>query len=537
METLDAKIISVVVYPDRAQVKKSAAIELTAGEHILIFDNLPDTIDNKSIQVNGEGNATLANVKFKKTINEVFSDEEQGKLYHQKVGLEDELKQLDRKAKRLEQQKKLLEDLAQKVTSPTEQTPVEMLQTDNWLKIINFYQERQAQIDKEIWDNDLVIRELRDKLRQLNFSLESHSKQKQSIKNQVWVVVQTNAATHLTLYLQYVVGNASWQPLYDLRVFTETKKMSISYHAHIQQNTGENWEDVSLQLSTARPNISANQPSLNPWHISLWQPKSDYWPGKATGSVVAGMPAATLDLVGAVMEEYDEKPTDGDFKKIQINTAQVETKTTSVFFNIAGKHLVKSDRQDHKVSILIEDFDAYFQYSTVPKLSPFAYLRAKVSNHTHYPFLAGETNIFLDNNYVASGSIKTVAPTEEFWTSLGVDEGIKVEHKFLKKYEKKEGGIFTKKTKVMIYEYQIILKNFKKTVEEIKVKDQLPISSNEGLKVQLIEPVFKENTDRLEKNEYEYLEWSYQLKAGEEVIIPFKFSVEYAQDTQVVGLD
>ena len=83
-------------------------------------------------------------------------------------------------------------------------------------------------------------------------------------------------------------------------------------------------------------------------------------------------------------------------------------------------------------------------------------------------------------------------PSEEFWTSLGIDEGIKVDYKFLKKYQKDE-GLFSKKCK-FIFEYLIIIKNNKKTSEEILVTDQIPISTHDDIKVDLIEPQYKEDT-------------------------------------------
>jgi len=87
-------------------------------------------------------------------------------------------------------------------------------------------------------------------------------------------------------------------------------------------------------------------------------------------------------------------------------------------------------------------------YTIVPKLSQYAFLTAKIKNTSEYPFLPGETNIFLDGSFVATSNLKLVVPSEEFETSLGIDEGIKVDYKLIKKYEKNK-GLISKKNNIV----------------------------------------------------------------------------------------
>ena len=128
-----------------------------------------------------------------------------------------------------------------------------------------------------------------------------------------------------------------------------------------------------------------------------------------------------------------------------------------------------------------------------------------------------------------------VAPDEEFWTYLGIDQAIKVEYKYIKRLHSKD-GVFNKQNK-FTYEYHILVINNKKTEEELVIWDQLPISENEKIKVNLIQPEYKEDNDVLKKSELNYLEWFYKLKPGEVKKIPFKFVVEYPLDKRVEGLE
>jgi uncharacterized protein (TIGR02231 family) len=170
----------------------------------------------------------------------------------------------------------------------------------------------------------------------------------------------------------------------------------------------------------------------------------------------------------------------------------------------------------------------------VPKLSPFAFLTATVKNESEFPLLAGKSNVFLDNNFVTNANLPLVAPNEEFKTSLGIDEGIKIEHKLINKFHKDE-GLFSKKEKIS-FEYKITVKNNKATKENIIIEDHIPISQNNELKVELIEPKYKEDTDLLKMSESKFLKWQIKLDAGEEYIIPLKFNVEYPKDESLTGL-
>lgn len=537
METLISQVALVTVFPNRAQVMRTAQKELPAGEHWLVFDNLPASIDQKSVQVNGVGKAIISKVQFQQAYPEPPSSDEVAQLQEKKQAQATAIRVLQEKITRLQKQKEVLDGIAKKIISPTENALASDFNPTNWLEMLTFYQQQLAVCDAQILETEQQKQKEDVVLSRLNWQIQQISSQNQQRKNQVVVGLEMREAGAIELQLSYIVDNAQWKPVYDLRVATEQKQMQIVYRAIIQQKTGEAWENATLRLSTAQPAISGQQPELSPWRVQIMdyeRPKGGFTGGSRA------MPQTTMTNLMEVQEEREEYAEYDEIldvvNEIQHHTATVETKSTSVFFNIAGKHIVKSDFTDHQVTIMQADFSAHFRYSTVPKLSQYVYLKIKVKNETPYPFLAGETNIFLDNNFVAHAHMNTIAPTEEFWTFLGIDEGIKVERKFLKKYEKKEGGMFTKKMRIWIYEYLITLKNHKATTEEIVIWDQLPISSNEQIKVHLLEPAYKENTDRLKKNDLEYLEWFFLAKPSEEIIIPFKFSVEYPQDVQVVGL-
>jgi uncharacterized protein (TIGR02231 family) len=313
------------------------------------------------------------------------------------------------------------------------------------------------------------------------------------------------------------------------------KTLKMTYKGTLRQNTGEEWNDAEIRLSTAQAYVGGNQPELSPWHINFYSPvpypqyglaKSKRLEMRAAAPAMANLMEAEAP---AKEDQYIAPPPE-----LAVAEAGVESGALNAVFAIPGKTTVASDNQAHTVTIITKELPAAFRYSSVPKLSARAYLKAKAINETDFPLLKGASSVFLDNTFITNSTLENVAPGQEFWTFLGVDEAMKVEHKRLNRFEKDQ-GILGKKRKVE-FDYLITITNNRKTEEEIVVWDQLPIPGDGDIKVELVEPKWKENTAGLKKNEQQYLEWYFKMKAGEKINIPFKFTVEYPEGKTVTGL-
>lgn len=88
---LKSKINSVTVFSDRAQITRTATKKLEEGEYQLIFSELPESIYKESIQVSGQGNAILKDVKYSSEYLKDIPDENRKILFDEKQKLEDSL--------------------------------------------------------------------------------------------------------------------------------------------------------------------------------------------------------------------------------------------------------------------------------------------------------------------------------------------------------------------------------------------------------------------------------------------------------------
>jgi uncharacterized protein (TIGR02231 family) len=274
--------------------------------------------------------------------------------------------------------------------------------------------------------------------------------------------------------------------------------MQLTYNALVRQNSGEAWDEVSVKLSTAQVSLSGTQPEMSPWYIAVAQNRP---PTRAAGAMYKERAAAPMQMYEKRLDADNELAAEAPAPApMQVATAAVETRATSVVFVVPGKSTINSDNTDYRMTVATIDFPVTMRYSSVPKLAPYAYLKAKASNSSEYVLLPGTSNIFFDNHFVAQARLDLVSPAQEFWTYLGTDEGLKVERKTIKRRESNE-GVFGKKARVE-YEFQIVVKNNKKSAEEIVVWDQIPISNNEQIAVTLLEPQNMKDTAVVKMNEF-----------------------------------
>ena len=435
-------------------------------------------------------------------------------------------------------EQKVVEELLEKILaksasgSAADKVPPEM-DPDKLIRMVNYYRARLDFLNKQIRTTERKVRTFNEETNLIQAKINSLGSNTEKSKNFVEVLIDVKDESDITVNLSYMVIGPNWYPVYDVRVFTETKKMDITYQAMIRQNTTEDWSKVKIKLSTARANMSGQQPALSPWYLSLYdysqRRNSDDRLSKA-GAMSQMHNAMPVSEKRSIEEDKEEVVVE----KIQVSETTVEQGATSSVFVVAGKNTINSDNQQHKVTIMMNEFDAVFRYSTVPKRMPNVFLKAKVTNTTDFPLLAGNTNVFLNNNFVSTSQMDMVSPGQEFWTFLGIDDGIEVKYKTIKQYQKDE-GMLSKKNKY-IYDYIIEITNNKKTEEEIVIWDQIPMSNSADIKVTLLEPNLESEKERVKIDDYSYLEWYYKVKPTEKLKIPFKFTVEGPKNKNISGL-
>lgn len=529
---VDSTIMKVTVYRDRAQITRRATVELEAGSNRIRFENLPERTEAASLQAAGRANAMLADVQYKVENFSAIPDEQRRALYAKRDELYESRTALDDSLNRLRKSKGFLEQISKKVTFTAEREAELELDPAKWDQMLTLYSDRAAKYDLELRQIEGDKKTLQQEIQKVEADIREAGFNERRRKYVAELELVADQAGPATVELTYIVRGPTWTPTYDVRVDTPKRELAISYYGNIRQSTGEDWDGVELHLSTANPGLGGQHPELTPWRIDERRPTPLERPQMALRK-----PRVKSEMMFNSMEADVESIVNPSAPEpaMTVRTAEVQTESSAVVFGVKGASSIAADNVSHRVAISQEAFKVAFHYSAVPKLTPYAYLKAKAVNGMNYPLLPGRSNVFVDGNFVSASKLELIAPQEEFWVFLGADEGVKVEHKLIKRYRSNQG--LTGRRVRHQFEYEMELHNTHMVTEDVVVWDQLPISGSENIKVQLVKPRIAKNTTDVKLDEDHFIEWHFKLEPNQQLTVPFEFYVEAPAGVEINGLE
>jgi len=535
--TTAAKVHTVTVYGDRAEVVRHLTATIEAGDHTLTFENLPGATDLSSVRVDGKGAFTLIDIRGERIQTKEVADERVLKLTKELEALRAQLTDLTLADNRITQRKAALEKVLGRLTSVGKESANAEMDPSKWAAYLQYHVDTLAKLDQEILANGVSRNSLTLDLDRVQRELNELNAHRFMFRNVARVRIEAKQAGPIELDLAYVVRGPSWNPLYDIRADTKAKTVQVNYHAEVRQSTGEDWKGVALKLSTAQPNLGGREPQMSPWFIHRFVPP----PVVATGGVVldgaskfersdrGSLERNRFSALSASASAPAPAAASMDFTYARVNTGG-----TAATFSIPRAYDVPSDNKPAKVAIASESFPSEFRHTCVPKLSPHVYLKAKAINKSDFPFIAGPTAVFLDGAFVANANLDLVAPGQEFWTYLGADQSVKVDLKDLGKVEELS-GIFGKKTARTVVSKVFKVTNSKATDVQLSIRDQVPSSNHEEIKVVYEEPKYEKDTDGFKVDQSKFVEWNLTLKPSTKQDVPFRFAIERPEGFPMVG--
>jgi len=543
VQTDGAPITRVTVYADRAEVVRTFKGRLEAGEQTLVFDRLPGATRLDQLRVEGRGEFTLLDIR-PETVQTKEIANAQVRALQDALKVQDLRQQaLNQTEARLTFQKSALDKMLARLTTAGKESANPEMDPLKWAAFLDFQDKQLAEVDRQVLALQADREAVRAEVDRLNRELAALRGNERRSRLLAKVNLDVRQAGEVEVNLSYLVRGPSWSPSYDMRADTKAKTLDVTYRAEVRQATGEDWKGVSLRLSTAQPGLQGREPRMDPWFLTKAEPMV----------FAGGLTELRQDANGRAREGQmfnDIRPMDNRFstadandfqalakqmKAMEQGRAQVQAGGTAATFVIERPSDILADNKPAQVTVMRESFPAYFRHTCVPKLSPFVFLKTKAVNKTDFTFLPGPTAVFLDGAFVAQANLDLVPSGQDFWTYLGVDQGVSVERKELARREE-SSGVFGKKTLRTVFDQVFKLKNGKATDIELVLWDQVPASNHEDIKVVFEEPRYEKDTDNLKMNESKFLEWRLPLKAGAKQDLPFRFAVERPEDVQVVGL-
>ena len=539
---LETTITAVTVYPDRARVTRRGQISAEPAQYRLEIPELPLALSPESVRVSGRGTARarLGGVDVRRAFYTETPSTAAAELERRIKEIGDQETALTDEESMLQASLDFLNGLAQQGESYGKGLAYGKFSVKESTELLEFLNERTTAAQDRRRAIAVAKRELTREKEKLQRELKQIHSARPRERYAAIIELEAFTAGDLDIELTYVVGKASWTPLYDMRLTegnegdeSEEPGVEISYLAQVTQRSGEDWSGVNLTLSTARPALSATLPELSPWYVQVYYPPPPV--------MAAAAPSAGLTLRKAARfaeeEEAVAPAADIDFlaepakppMEVKVAQAEVGQEGAAVTFTVAQPTDVPSDGSPHKTTVATLSLTPELDYLTAPKLVPAAYRRATITNDTEFVLLPGPANIFYGDEFVGTTQLKHVAPTEEFKVFLGADDRIKVERKLVtRQVDKRLLG----DRRRLRYAYQIEVKNLRQQAEKVFVQDQLPVSGHEEIKVREEEIVPRPD----KKTDLGILEWELTMEPGQETKLTFEFTVEHPRNLTVTGL-
>lgn len=528
--TVASRITGVTVYLDRAQVTRSTTVQLKPGSQIVSLEGLPVLLQDDSVRVDAKGTAraTITGIEVKRSFLPQSADKRIKEIDAELRQLERKLGQLDAKKAGLVAQKGFVDSIkvawGERISQQLAIGKPTAAELNEAMGFVGSNTVKTEEQQREIEQEKQVIKEQIDALkRKKQEATGSYRKESKTVE----VALETAKEGKLTLELSGVVSQATWEPSYDVRLSPDGSSAELTYRAQVRQQTGEDWTNIPLTLSTARPASGGAPPALQPWQVAFYRPMPLAMPAAAPRQELARMyRKSAKSIMAENMADVaiaEEEPAPAGFQ-----TAQAAAEGTSVIFKIPKPVDIPSDNTRHTTVIALEKLPVSTEYISVPKLSPLAYLTAELTNKASWPLLPGTVKIFSGNTFVGSAEMKQVASGEKFSLPFGSDDQVVIKRDELKQH--KEAGMFGSNR--MGYRSTVTVTNLRKEPQTISIKDQLPLAGDSEIKVSLEEPTIPPT----EKKEDGTLIWKLKLAPGEKKEFKYEIVVEYPKDREVTGL-
>jgi uncharacterized protein (TIGR02231 family) len=516
-QVVESQIAAVTVYPSSATVTRTFTVELPAGPQTVLVAGLPSTLDENSLRITGSGDkgSSVASVELK---NEVRSElvlprakELQDKLTTQL----DQLALLQADELALNTQQTYLQKLAEQGGTPKAEKTVESNSVAQWRA---GWQTLGAGM-KEIGAAKVAlardIRTLKQQIEVTQRELEQLNNRQQD--NKIAVVHLQSAGGKLAMKLSYQLNQASWYPVYDANLDTQQSKLAVTQAAYVQQNSGENWDNVVLTLSTLQPSAAVEPPALSSWWIDYQRPVPRNTLMKSAGAVAdAAMPE--MMVAAAPVAEQRATVIDSGYH---------------VSYQIPGKINVNSSEEKQRVVLQQQQWPVALNLQAVPRLDPHAYLYAKVENPSSTPLLPGEWLLQRDGVRVGRVDQPLLAPKDQIAMGFGADDAVKLEWQTLKD-EAGESGVLNKQQTQQRH-YQLKVTNGHTKPMLLTVLDSWPVSKQQDIKVSTLDGTVAPKEQNVNQ-EAGVQRWELPLPAGKVATLDTGYQVAYPQDKQIDNL-
>lgn len=510
-----AKIESARVYNNGAELTHKSSAEIPSGSSEIVITNVANYLNENTLQLRVPKHVTVMSVQYTNAYIEEYDNNQDSPLVKP---IKDEIDQKTKSLKQLRNKIKTEEKSIELLDENQEINESKNFSVEELAKLLNFYKTNRTQLSDSVDEMKAQEKILQQELDVLKGKLTFNNTSAEKIaQGKVIAYVMSERAGNIPVEISYLTTQAAWQPGYEIRIDKINEPIQMLYKAQVRQNTGFDWKNVKLSLTSGQANQNTIAPELNTWFVDYYS--DDVQVNEIIINSYRSEPMAAA-ASKTVQEDFNDETTSGrltDYSTISDYT-QVNESQLNVTFDIDIPYTILSNSKQHSVSLTDVNIPATYTYLSIPKLDNNVYLVAKIKDYNQYNMLAGEANVVFDGMYVGKTYLNPSSHKDELQLSLGKDPNISVDRKVV---TDKSGTKMLSSKKEQNFTYEFTVRNNKKEPIELIIEDQIPVSKNKDIEITLTDKKGATHNEETGK-----LSWEIKLKPNTSEKIRFGYQVK-----------
>ncbi len=461
----------VIVFSDRAEVTRMARAKCTGKTQNIVFGGLPTTMDSRTLRAQASAPGQVEGFTHRVVQLEESLDHRRAKLEKRADELADQMRQLQNAAQGIQERSdsatsygRYLKGILQEdLRNSKPAIPM-------WKKGLEFLGDEDLKGRKKTLASQVERRTLQREIDRVARSISTLYSSPHREAVEVTVAMRCRGANQAALRLSYVVPGATWHPEYDVRFRAKSKsgvgkgRAQLTVSVIVQQSTGEDWENVQLILSTAKPKLGSEAPMPAP----LW---------------INGREAGTDKVMVQGHERRERVKASGGGGGGGPKAADLDDGGKSFTLKLPHKVTVRADGRPYWMPVDEVSTKAKAARVAIPKVSNYVYRTLRFDNPAAYPLMAGRLNSYRGKAFMGSTRIKYTAPGAPMEISLGIEGDFDVRREVIHKQDRKPKMFQGSRRFERHYRIRVLNQGlFKGTVE---VRENMPVSKDENIEVEL----------------------------------------------------
>ncbi|GAA5506269.1 mucoidy inhibitor MuiA family protein [Novipirellula caenicola] len=542
-------IDSVTLYRDQASVVRRIDVPASADLQQIRVTDLPASYVAGSAFSQCESGSVIRSTRVM-TVDSLSPENEQKvkTLADQYAALLRDLNNAKQTSTVIEQDLLTLEKLVDFSASKTlENLDRATLDVQSVTALTDFTMQRRRQLAQELHEQQTTIDDLTKAIQVNRASIESIHNTRGTTSEALIEVISPEGGP---LRFSYQVSDVGWSPSYTVRgqrIAQEEAEFLLEFESVIVQNSGEDWDNVKLTLSTAQPDLHSAAPGLTPLRIGIAESSA------ALSSQTSSMAPSELEIPSwqdrMVWHRDITRNAESGMKQIAEleSAAKVQrdialdagANVSDESYTIADRIKIPSRLENQVVTVTHDTLTGDLNYVVTPLLSSFAYREADLKNTIGRNLIAGDADVYLNEKFIGRTTLPPTAAGQRFRIGFGADRQVRTRRELMSRDSSVHGG-----NQRVSLKYRLVVSNYHNTAIPIRLLDRIPLATeNESISVSLAADVATQlSTDPLYlrmQRPTGILRWDLEIPAerfgSNAYDFEYSFTIEHDREKRIVG--